>query len=91
MSHMHDYKGWRVGLTALEQGGRWTARIEVYGREGRHESRARCCSPSPPSLQARRGFSLLPGSTPRDGSTVTEPRDGPRPRNPFRVKYAPPG
>ena len=30
MRHMHDYKGWRFGLTALEQDGRWTARIEVY-------------------------------------------------------------
>ena len=40
MSHMHDYKGWRIGLTALEQGGRWTARIEVYGpgRPSREQS-----------------------------------------------------
>jgi hypothetical protein len=36
----HDYKGWQVGLTALEQDGRWTARIEVYqpGRASREQS-----------------------------------------------------
>jgi hypothetical protein len=40
MRHMHDYKGWRFGLTALEQDGRWTARIEVYlpGRPSREQS-----------------------------------------------------
>ena len=40
MRHMHDYKGWRVGLTALELHGRWTARIEVYqpGRPSREQS-----------------------------------------------------
>jgi hypothetical protein len=30
MRRMHDYKGWRFGLTALVQDGRWSARIEVY-------------------------------------------------------------
>jgi hypothetical protein len=30
MRQMHDYKGWRFGLMALEQDGRWAARIEVY-------------------------------------------------------------
>jgi len=40
MRHMHDYKGWRFGLTALEQDGRWTVRIEVYepGRPSREQS-----------------------------------------------------
>jgi hypothetical protein len=40
MRHMHDYKGWRFGLTALEQDGRWSARIEVYepGRPSREQS-----------------------------------------------------
>jgi len=40
MRHIHDYKGWRFGLTALEQDGRWTARIEVYqsGRPSREQS-----------------------------------------------------
>lgn len=40
MMHMHDYKGWRFGMTALEQDGRWTARIEVYqpGRSSREQS-----------------------------------------------------
>jgi hypothetical protein len=43
MRHMHDYKGWRVGLTALEQDGRWTARIEAY----RPETSSREQSPMP--------------------------------------------
>jgi hypothetical protein len=40
MRQMHDYKGWRFGLTALEQAGRWSARIEVYepGRPSREQS-----------------------------------------------------
>jgi hypothetical protein len=40
MRQMHDYKGWRFGLTAFEQDGRWTARIEVYrpGRPSREQS-----------------------------------------------------
>ncbi len=40
MRRMHDYKGWRFGLTALEQDGRWTVRIEVYraGRPAREQS-----------------------------------------------------
>jgi hypothetical protein len=40
MRHMHDYKGWRFGLTALEQDGRWTARIEGYrpGTSSREQS-----------------------------------------------------
>jgi hypothetical protein len=40
MRRMHDYKGWRFGLTALEQVGRWSARIEVYepGRPSREQS-----------------------------------------------------
>jgi hypothetical protein len=40
MRHVHDYKGWRFGLTALEQDGRWTARIEVYrpGTSSREQS-----------------------------------------------------
>ena len=40
MRHMHDYKGWRFGLTALEQDGRWAARIEVYrpGTPSREQS-----------------------------------------------------
>ena len=40
MRHMHNYKGWLVGLTALEQDGRWTARIEVYqpGKPSREQS-----------------------------------------------------
>jgi hypothetical protein len=45
MRRMHDYKGWRFGLTALVQDGRWSARIEVY-EPGR---------PSP-RLLARKGF-----------------------------------
>jgi hypothetical protein len=37
---MHDHKGWLYGLTALEQGGRWAARIEVYrpGTSSREQS-----------------------------------------------------
>ena len=27
---MHAHKGWRFGLTATEQGGQWSARIELY-------------------------------------------------------------
>jgi hypothetical protein len=40
MRHTHDYKGWRCGLMALEQDGRWTARIEVYrpGTSSREQS-----------------------------------------------------
>jgi len=40
MRRMHDYKGWRFGLTALVQNGRWSARIEVYepGRPSREQS-----------------------------------------------------
>ena len=40
MRHTHDYKGWRFGLTALEQDGRWSARIEAYepGRPSREQS-----------------------------------------------------
>ena len=40
MRRMHDYKGWRFGLTALVQDGRWSARIEVYepGRPSREQS-----------------------------------------------------
>ena len=40
MRHMHDYRSWRVGVTALEQDGRWSARIEVYqpGRPSREQS-----------------------------------------------------
>ena len=37
---MHDYKGWLFGVIALEQEGRWSARIEVYepGRPSREQS-----------------------------------------------------
>jgi hypothetical protein len=40
MRQMHDYKGWRFGLIALEQEGRWSARIEMYqpGRSSREQS-----------------------------------------------------
>ena len=40
MRRMHDYKGWRFGLTALAQDGRWSARIAVYepGRPSREQS-----------------------------------------------------
>jgi hypothetical protein len=40
MRQTHEYKGWRFGLTALEQDGRWSARIEVYqpGRPSRAQS-----------------------------------------------------
>src|SRR5207249_4030246 len=40
MRRMHDYKGWRFGLTALVHDGRWSARIEVYepGRPSREQS-----------------------------------------------------
>jgi len=40
MRHMHDYTGWGFGLTALEEDGRWTARIGVYrpGRPSREQS-----------------------------------------------------
>jgi hypothetical protein len=40
MRQMHDHKGWRFGLTALERDGRWSARIEVYrpGRPSREQS-----------------------------------------------------
>src|SRR5437667_12760340 len=40
MRRMHDYKGWRFGLTALVQNGRGSARIEVYepGRPSREQS-----------------------------------------------------
>jgi hypothetical protein len=27
---MHAHKGWRFGLTATEQSGQWSARIELY-------------------------------------------------------------
>ena len=39
MRRMHDYKGWRFGLTALVQDGRWSARIEVV-RTGKTVTRA---------------------------------------------------
>lgn len=26
---MHDYKGWRIGVGAFEQDGRWSARVAV--------------------------------------------------------------
>ncbi len=69
MRQMHDYKGWRFGLTALEQAGRWSARIEVYepGRPSREQSPMPL--PSPHGLQARKGFWSAPGSTRRLGST----------------------
>ena len=40
MRRMHEYKGWLFGVTALEQEGRWSARIEVYqpGRSSREQS-----------------------------------------------------
>jgi len=40
MRRMHDYKGWRFGLTAIEEDGRWTARIEIYepGKSSREHS-----------------------------------------------------
>jgi hypothetical protein len=40
MRQMHGYKGGQFGLTALEQEGRWSARIEVYrpGRSSREQS-----------------------------------------------------
>jgi hypothetical protein len=37
MRWVREYKGWRFGLTAFEQDGKWTARIEVY--EPRRPSR----------------------------------------------------
>src|SRR4030095_15554956 len=37
MRWVHEYNGWRFGLIASEQDGRWTARIEVY--EPRRASR----------------------------------------------------
>ena len=27
---MHAHRGWRFGLTATEQSGQWSARIELY-------------------------------------------------------------
>ena len=40
MRQMHDYKGWRFGLTALALAGRWTVNIEVYrpGTPSREQS-----------------------------------------------------
>ena len=40
MRQMHDHNDWRFGVMALEQHGRWTARIEVYqpGRPSREQS-----------------------------------------------------